>query len=227
MAKGRCSHCGRDADDLLKCAGACGGGDLYCNRTCQKADWGTHKRICPRGEYAVSQSSNFVMPALTNGYPEAPVRAVRKLDGYGNSGVMLLYSDHLGVERLVKHAREIYCNDEDDESRVLEVVSAMIKGRPPFLYEAHVTSPVSPEVARMKPCEACFNTEKYPEAVRALMENGIIADTGRRVQVGYYKEKFPVCRVNAPQTDDIGRVRETKAANEEILARMGFQTHVL
>jgi hypothetical protein len=45
MAKGKCSNCCRRAEDLLKCAGACGGEDMYCNRTCQKADWAMHKKF--------------------------------------------------------------------------------------------------------------------------------------------------------------------------------------
>ena len=34
-----------------------------------------------------------------------PLRAVRRLDGYCNSGLTLLYSNHLGVERLVPYAK--------------------------------------------------------------------------------------------------------------------------
>ncbi|KAL3794353.1 hypothetical protein ACHAW5_002942 [Stephanodiscus triporus] len=213
MTKGKCSNCCREADDLLKCTGGCGGVDVYCNRTCQKVDWAMHKKICP-----------FVVPPLANGFPEAPVRAVRKMDGYGNSGVMLVWSGHLGAERLIRHARELYCNDKDDENKVRDVVEAMIGGDPCFLYELHVTSPVSPEVMKLKPGEACFNTEKYPEAVRALLENGIITDTGKRVKVGLYKEKFPVCRVHAPQTDNFKEVCEARKAREEMLASMCFET---
>lgn len=223
MTKGKCSNCCREAGDLLKCTGGCGGVDVYCNRTCQKADWAMHKKICPRGN-GVAQPLTFIMPPLANGFPEAPVRAVRKMDGYGNSGVMLVWSGHLGVERLIRHARELYCNDKDDENEVRDVVKAMIEGDPSFLYEPHVTSPVSPEVMKLKPGEACFNTEKYPEAVRALLENGIITDTGKRVKVGLYKEKFPVCRVHAPQTDDFKMVCEAKKAREVMLASMGFET---
>lgn len=201
MAKGGYSHCGREADDLLKCTGVCGGGDLYCNRTCQKAEWVMHKNICPCGDDA-PQPFTFIMPPLANGFPfpEAPVHAVHKMDVYGNSGVMLLlYSVHLGIERLIQHAK-FYCYDDNDKNEVHDVVKAMIEGDPPFL--CVVTSPVPPEVMKLKPSEACFNTEKYPEAVWALLEKGIITDTGKKVKLDYYEEKFPVCRVNAPQTDD-------------------------
>jgi hypothetical protein len=54
------------------------------------------------------------------------------MDGYDNSGVMILFSDHLGVKTLVTHERKIYCNDEDDEGRVHVVVEAMIEGDVPL-----------------------------------------------------------------------------------------------
>ena len=127
MAKGKCSNCCRPAEDLLKCAGACGGEDMYCNRTCQKADWAMHKKICPRGD-AVAQPLTFLMPPPDrSGLPEAPVRAVRKMDGYGNSGIMLPYSGHHGIDRLIPYARRLCC-DEDDEDKVRNAVEAMIGG---------------------------------------------------------------------------------------------------
>jgi hypothetical protein len=48
--------------------------------------------------------------------------------------------------------------------------------------------------------------------------------TGRRVRVGYYGKEFPICRANAPQVDDFGRVRDSKDARFEMFAKMGFQT---
>ncbi len=104
----------------------------------------------------------------------------------------------------------------------------MIRGDPSFLYEPHVTSPVSPEIMKLKPEESVFNNEKYPDVVRALLENSIITDTGKRVKVGYYREKFPVFRVHAPQTDDWNKVQEQRKAREEareeMLAQWGFQS---
>lgn len=165
-------------------------------------------------------------PPDESGLPEAPIRAVRKMDGYGNSGVMLPFSGHLGVDRLIPYARRLCC-DEDDEDEVRDAVEAMIGGDPSFLHEPHVTTPVSPEVIDLKPGEACFNIEKYPDAVRALLENGIITDTGKRVKVGYYRKKFPICRVHAPQTEDPNKVQEKFNARKEMLAQMGFQNTML
>ena len=132
---------------------------------------------------------------------------------------MLPYSGHLGVDRLIPYARRLCC-DEDDEDKVRDAVEAMIGGDPSFLYEPHMTTPVSPEVIDLKPGEACFNIEKYPDAVRALLENGIITDTG-------YRKKFPICRVHAPQTDDPNKVQEKFNDRKEMLAQMGFQNTML
>ncbi len=90
-----------------------------------------------------------------------------------------------------------------------------------------MTSPVPPEVIDLKPGEACFNIEKYPDAVRALLENGIITDTGKRVKVGLYRKKFPICRVHAPQADDPNKAQENFNARMEMLAQMGFQNIML
>lgn len=93
-------------------------------------------------------------------------------------------------------------------------------------YELHVTAPVDPNIMKLKPEEACFNTNKYPDAVNALLKFGIITDTGKRVQIGYYPEKFPICRIHAPQTDDPERIRRQQKEQEEVLAKMGFNTAI-
>lgn len=89
-------------------------------------------------------------------------------------------------------------------------------------YEQHVTSPVSPDIVNLKPAEACFNTNKYPDAVKALLSNGIITDTGKKVQIGYYPEKFPICRIHAPQTDKLKDIQRARKEQEEVFAKMGM-----
>ena len=242
-SSGACANCGREADDLRKCTGACGGEDMYCGRNCQRADWKLHRKICPCGDGAVAQSLTFTLaapdpenldwfirdyPEYKNGLADVPVRAVRRLDGYGNSGVTLLYSNHLGVDRLVPYAKMQFpsdCEDEEgnsDEEKAREMARWMGEGN--AAYENAVTSPVPPELMKLKPGEAAFNTEKYTDAVKALLSNGIVTDSGKTVQIGYYPEQFPICRIHAPQTDNAEENERERRQNEEALASMGFTT---
>ena len=180
-----------------------------------------HKKICPRGN-AVAQSLTFALPAPEEGFPEVPVRAVRRMDGYGQSGMTLLFSDHLGIEKLMPYAARQFPCDCDDEDETRDTAKWMGGGN--AAYEPHVTSPVSPDIMMLKPGEAAFNTEKYPDAVRALLSNGIITDTNKKVQIGLYPEQFPICRIHAPQTDKQEEVQKQMKENEEMLTKMGFTT---
>lgn len=105
MPTGCCSNCGRVALKLLRCKGKCGGDASYCNKSCQKADWKMHKKICPVGgksaqklTFGMSHPPGHPFAELPNA---APVQAVRRMDAYGGSGMTLLYSDHLGIEPLM------------------------------------------------------------------------------------------------------------------------------
>lgn len=224
MPTGCCSNCGRVALKLLKCKGKCGGDASYCNKSCQKADWKMHKKICPVGGKS-AQKLTFEM-SHPPGHPfaelpnAAPVQAVRRMDAYGGSGVTILYSDHLGIEPLMPYADLLFCCDDVEDT--CEKAQWMGEGNHP--YEAHVTSPVDPRVMWLKPEEAAFNTEKYGDAVNALMQHGIITDTGKKVQIGLYPEKFPICRIHAPQTNTIDEIRRQQKEREDMFASMGFQT---
>ncbi|KAL7553059.1 hypothetical protein ACHAWF_016313 [Thalassiosira exigua] len=221
MAKGACSNCGREATDLLKCTGACGGEVVYCNRRCQKNDWKLHKKICPRPRGgSAAQPLTFLMPPV-NGQPEVPLRAVHRMDGHGNSGVLLCFSDHLGTDKLVPFADQVYgyWDSEEDERR--DLLDAMVGGDDSYQYEI-VTTPVDPTIMKLKPGEAAFNNDKCPDSVNALTSKGIITDTGKRVNIGYYRD-LPICRIHAPQTDkrdpDTAR-RESKAREESFKAML-------
>ena len=196
MTTGTCSNCGREAATLLRCKGTCGGDALYCNKTCQNADWKIHKKICPVGGNSALRLT-FEMSHHPDhpwaDFPDAPVRAVRRMDGYGGSGMTLLFSDHLGVQPLLPYAEFLFCCDDEEEIR--EKAEWMGEGN--YSYEAHVTTPVDPNIMKLKPEEACFNTEKYGDAVKALLRHGIITDTGKKVQIGFYPVKFPICRIHA------------------------------
>ena len=219
---GTCSNCGREADDLQRCTGACGGDAMYCNQHCQKSDWSMHKKICPRGKSS-AQPLTFVLPppgfppnpnipGMEN-LPEIPVRAVRRMDGIGGSGLMLMYSDHLGYKKLIPFARAFYSCDTREEA--IETAKYL-----PNEAYCCVTSPVEPETMKLKPEEACFNTEKYPSVVKALLSSGIITDTGKRVQLGYYPE-MPICRIHALQTDNREAVMEQREHFQNVLAKIG------
>ncbi len=198
---------------------------MYCNKSCQKSDWKMHKKICPVGGNT-AQKLTFEMSHPPNhpfaDLPDAPVQAVRRMDGYGGSGMTILFSDHQGIEPLIPYAKKLlpHCCDNEQETRE----QAMYMGQGNCPYESHVTAPVDPSVMKLKPEEACFNTEKYGDAVKALLQNGIIEDTGKRVQIGMYPEKFPICRIHAPQTDNIDEVQRQRKERDEMLASMGFQT---
>lgn len=221
MTTGTCYNCGRKADDLHKCTGKCGGEEIYCHRKCQKADWRMHKKICPRGD-GIAQPLTLVVPVppIEDLPREVPVRAVHRMDGYGQSGMSLVYSDHLGIDKLLPFAEWQLPSDYEDDSRG----TAEWMGKGNFAYEQHVTSPVKPDIMKLKPAEACFNTEKYGDAVKALLSSGIITDTGKRVQIGYYPEKFPICRIHAPQTDNREKVLKQMKEREEMLEKMSINT---
>lgn len=82
---------------------------------------------------------------------------------------------------------------------------------------------------KLKPAEACFNVEKYPGEYKALLEAGIISDTGKRVRIGYYPNDFPIARIHAPQTDKMEeniRMREMQRKEREAMfERLGVQTY--
>lgn len=217
--EGMCSNCGREADDLRKCAGRCKGDVMYCNQLCQKLDWRMHKKICPRGNRK-AQTLNLTVPTLALEGPDVPVRAVRRLDGHGNSGLTLVYSDHLGVEKLIPFAEMYFDTDEDgDEDDKPINVAKCIAGNEAWLN--FVTTPVSPSQMKLKPEEAAFNTEKYPDVYKSLIDSGIITDTGKRVKLGLYPH-FPICRIHAPQTEDREENKRSYQMHREMLEKMNI-----
>mmetsp|Transcript_27021 Transcript_27021/g.42406 ORF Transcript_27021/g.42406 Transcript_27021/m.42406 type:complete len:197 (+) Transcript_27021:276-866(+) len=184
-----------------------------------------HKKICPVGGNT-AQKLTFEMSHPPNhpfaDLPDAPVQTVRRMDGYGGSGMrycspIIRVSNH-SFPMLKSYFVAIM------SKRLVTREQAMYISEGHYPYESHVTAPVDPSVMKLKPEEACFNTEKYGDAVKALLQNGIIEDTGKRVQIGMYPEKFPISRIHAPQTDNIDEVQRQRKERDEMLASMGFQT---
>ena len=111
-----------------------------------------HKKICPRGNNA-AQPLTFVLHP--ENLPEVPVRAVRRCDGYGNSGVQIMYSNHLGLDALVDVAMFQYSCESRAEAR------DCARNMHEEMYAPAVTSPVAPDKMKLKPGEACFNIGKH------------------------------------------------------------------
>ena len=169
-----------------------------------------HKKICPRGNNA-AQPLTFVLHP--ENLPEVPVRAVRRCDGYGNSGVQIMYSNHLGLDALVHVAMFQYSCESRAEAR------DCARNMHEEMYAPAVTSPVAPDLMKLKPGEACFNIRKHRDVYDEIISNGIISDTGKRVQIGYYPERFPICRIHAPQHDNVDEAKARMKAQKEILAK--------
>ena len=217
-----CSYCGREDATLKKCRGSCGGDAVYCGKSCQRADWSMHKKICPTEGKSVAQRLTFEV-SHPPGHPfaqlpAAPLKAIRRMDGIGGSGMTLLFSDHLGIEPLLPYAEMMMGSCESEEENMKQARALADNGDCP--YELHVTTPVEPTLMKLKPEEACFNIAKFPDAIKALLSNGIITDTGKRVKIGYYSEDFPVCRINAPQTDNVEDIMRLQKMQEEMLNRL-------
>lgn len=105
--------------------------------------------------------------ASINGQPEVPLRAIHRMDGHGNSGVFICYSDHLGKEKLIPFADQVYSYWDRDEDERRSLLNGMAEGHDSFHY-AIVKTPVALEIAKLKPGETACNKEKFPDLVNAL-----------------------------------------------------------
>ncbi|EJK46981.1 hypothetical protein THAOC_34329 [Thalassiosira oceanica] len=94
-----------------------------------------HKKICP-GKNRPAQRLVLTVPVPPGaksmpGDPpwpsDVPVKVYRKMDGFNNSGVSLVYSDHLGLERLHSIAQIAYGADGDDPRELNRVARNLVE----------------------------------------------------------------------------------------------------
>lgn len=188
-----CAHCGFIPSDsgtgsatLKKCLGICGGSVAYCNRDCQRAHYKIHKKVC----WKKASIDTITIKHPTNGL-DLGLKAYHQKDGFGCSGLRLMFSDHLGEERTRPQVVEFF-GEYDPEMGWTE------EGLTTIDWDI-LTSPVHDvyDRARLKVGEAVFNTSRNKVEVDALIEAGIITDTGKQIKIGMYNP-HPVCRINIP-----------------------------
>eukprot|EP00802_Teleaulax_amphioxeia_P014622 Tamp_14691.p1 GENE.Tamp_14691~~Tamp_14691.p1 ORF type:complete len:437 (-),score=70.80 Tamp_14691:298-1608(-) len=128
--------------------------------------------------------------------PPVPLRATHQLDGCGQSGCVIYFSDHAGASALEPWVIKMF--GEKDPSKGWTAKNLALNAD---LHWCIATSPTGmhPDHARDGPGlgEACFNTEKCPKEYEALVNAGIVTATGRTFQLGFYPP-FPIAKINLP-----------------------------
>jgi hypothetical protein len=205
-AMNACFACGKYAKDknierLLRC-GRCKYA-LYCDLECQRSDWKKHKKLCrsPPKHVDSDIDATFLLPANApkmidlgseqNNAP-LPLKAFHQLDGFGKSSMVLMFSDHAGKDALKPYVIAYFGEINDENGWNAEGLTTIPWGI--------VTSPMHDlDDARriLGPSEAVFNKSKFPEEIKALLDAGIITDTGKTYKMGYY-DPHPVCKINLP-----------------------------
>ena len=182
-----CAQCGSTAasnsPELKQCGGVCGGSVAYCHRDCQRAHFPIHKKVC----WKKAPTDTITIPHPENGL-ELGLRAIHQKDGFGCSGLRLMFSDHLGEERTRPHVLEFFGKYDTETAEGFTTIDWEILTNP--VYDVC-------ERASLKTGEAVFNTTKAKVEVDALIKAGIIKDTGKRIKIGMY-DPHPVCRINIP-----------------------------
>eukprot|EP00976_Prorocentrum_cordatum_P087473 1186921-Prorocentrum_minimum.AAC.4 len=170
---------------------------------CQRAHWRAgHKRMCrppplrPMGDDKLR--GTFVLPAEApkmidlgpNEPPRPlPLQAFNELDDFGRASVRLMFSDHAGQEMLHPYMRAYFGEKGDQREGNAELMLNM--------QWAVVSSSMknSDDALRLLgPSEAVFDKERFSGEIEALLEEGIITDTGKT----YKTTSELVCRVNLP-----------------------------
>ncbi len=184
-----CAHCGSttpNCSELKLCGGVCGGSVAYCHRDCQRAQYPIHKKVC----WKKAPTDMITIQHPENGL-DLGLKAYHQKDGFGCSGLRLMFSDHLGEERTRPHVIEFFGEYNDEMGWTVEGLTGMDWDI--------LTNPVHGEGERasLRVGEAVFNTTRYKVEVDTLIKAGIIKDTGKRINMGMYGP-HPVCRINIP-----------------------------
>lgn len=189
----KCSNlsCNITGPSLKSCGGICNGSVSYCSRECQREHFKIHKNIC----YKKARTDTLSVPHPQKG-PSLPIplKAYHVKDGFGKSALRLQYSRHLGETALNLFVIEYFGEIDDEMGWNAEGLTTI-----PWCI---ATSPVHDltEQRGLRFGEAVFNTTKSKAEVDALLEAGIISDTRRKIQMGFYPP-HPVCRINLPFAD--------------------------
>jgi hypothetical protein len=125
-----------------------------------------------------------------------PLECSVALDGFGRPGIRLMFSDFLGLDVLIPALLTMQVLDDED---VLD--EEIVRGAIAQVEYDIVTSPCYDEAARAKmgAKECVIVRTKHTKEYEAMIDFGLIQDTGKRAQLGFWKDVH-VCKINFPFT---------------------------
>lgn len=122
-------------------------------------------------------------------FPEIniPLACSVGVDGYGNKGVRLMYSEFLGLNGLVPAYRRFYGDllADPDQNELKDLTDQT------FLIAT------SPYQGKLADNECVVVVSKYPVEFDRLVRYQCLEDTGKKVQLGMHKDSR-ICRIMFP-----------------------------
>jgi hypothetical protein len=155
---------------------------------------GNSAYLCVKEENLRATSpSSFLMevefrhPGLY-GMTTVPLRCQLGKDGYGQSGIYVMYDDFLGAEALIPVMKACFYYDENKTTQ--EDLLALKN-------EIFVV-PTSPcQSQRLSPNECVIVRTKHPAVFDALRDYECVVDTGRQAEIGMHRD-CRICTINFP-----------------------------